>query len=288
MKNIHILPTNKPSRLNYSKVKTNREIDYKLELKQEYSKCNNGLLSGPRNIYIISDEEIKSKCWVLNIVNNSIYKTYKGVNFQEDNEKEKWRKIILTTDQDLIKDGVQEIDDEFLKWFVKNPNCEEIEVVDVRSLGVYGSYYPYKIIIPKEESKQETLEEAKFNNLIKLFGKDFDLEPRNVIESCNDSFIAGAKWQQEQEQNNENSWFNEYQEVENYIIKRIGNKFLEATPEKYNTASEATIALLKNNWRQEKSYSEEDMKQFGLYLGDNFKKLKGKTIDEIFEQFKKK
>lgn len=34
-------------------------------------------------------------------------------------------------------------------------------------------------------------------------------------------------------------------------------------------------------------YSEEDMKQFGLYLGNNFKELKGKTIDEIFEQFKK-
>ena len=37
---------------------------------------------------------------------------------------------------------------------------------------------------------------------------------------------------------------------------------------------------------EERMYSEEDMKQFGLYLGDNLKKLKGKTIDEIFEQFK--
>ena len=142
----------------------------------------------------------------------------------------------------------------------------------------------------EKQPKQETLEEAKVNNLVKLFGEDFDLEPRYVIESCNDSFINGAKWQQEQEQNNENSWFNEYQKVEDYIIKRIGDKFLEATPEKYNTASEATIALLENNWQQEqdkKLYSEEDMKQFGLYLGDNLKKLKGKTIDEIFEQFKK-
>lgn len=33
-------------------------------------------------------------------------------------------------------------------------------------------------------------------------------------------------------------------------------------------------------------YNEEDMKQFGLYLGDNFKKLKGKSIDEIFTTFK--
>jgi hypothetical protein len=30
------------------------------------------------------------------------------------------KKIILTTDLDLIKDGVQSIDNEFLEWFVKN------------------------------------------------------------------------------------------------------------------------------------------------------------------------
>ena len=72
-------------------------------------------------------------------------------------------------------------------------------------------------------------------------------------------FIDGAKWQQKQEQSNGNSWFDEYQEVENYIIKRIGNKFLEATPDKYKTASEATIALLENNWKKENMYSEEEV-----------------------------
>ena len=98
-----------------------------------------------------------------------------------------------------------------------------------------------------------------------------------------------AKWQQEQEQNNENSWFNEYQEVEDYIIKRIGDKFLEATPEKYNTASEATIALLENNWQQEKMYSEEDLHNAfyngWLYRGENYTFPKAKK--EWFEQFKK-
>ena len=48
------------------------------------------------------------------------------------------------------------------------------------------------------------------------------------------------------------------------------------------------IFTLGAKWQAERMYSEEDMKQFGLYLGDNLKKLKGKTIDEIFEQFKKK
>ena len=49
-----------------------------------------------------------------------------------------------------------------------------------------------------ENQKQETLEESKINNLIKLFGKDFHLEPSSEIKNCNESFIAGAKWQKEQ------------------------------------------------------------------------------------------
>ena len=103
-----------------------------------------------------------------------------------------------------------------------------------------------------------------------------------------------AKWQQEQEQSNENSWFNEYQEVENYIIKRIGNKFLEATPEKYNTASEATIALLENNWKQDENmYSEEDLLNFGAFVRIEDKKEKRLFLiqdyyKKWFEKFKKK
>jgi hypothetical protein len=38
--------------------------------------------------------------------------------------------------------------------------------------------------------------------------------------------------------------------------------------------------------KEQIGYSDEDMKQFGLYLGDNLKKLKGKSIDELFTTFK--
>ena len=67
--------------------------------------------------------------------------------------KDKWylqsetgyKEILLSTDDLLIKDGVQAIDDEFLEWFVKNPSCEEIkvEVVD-------DNIQWYKIIIPRK------------------------------------------------------------------------------------------------------------------------------------------
>ena len=58
----------------------------------------------------------------------------------------------------------------------------------------------YKIIIPKEEPKQETIEEAaerlypirETDDYMDMYDKNFDI--RN-------SFIAGAKWQQEQDKN---------------------------------------------------------------------------------------
>ena len=102
------------------------------------------------------------------------------------------KKITLTTDQDLINDGVQEIDDEFLEWFVKNPKCEFIEVIDKlryfnidelreRHLNglpyIYHEKIGYQIIIPKEEPKKEILEERKpYWNLV-----DIKAEQNNII-----------------------------------------------------------------------------------------------------------
>ena len=181
MKNIHVLSTNKPSRLHYSKIKNNDKISYKLVLKKEFSKCNDGLLSGQRHIYITSDEEIKELDKSLLILEE--FEPMILTHYEPVEEGYIGKKIIITTDQDLIKDGVQAIDDEFLEWFVKNPNCEEIEVVDVRSLGVYGSYYPYKINIPKEEPKQETLEEI----VIKNFNEEYI---KIDLYDSNDNFIG--------------------------------------------------------------------------------------------------
>jgi hypothetical protein len=107
-------------------------------------------------------------------------------------------KIILTTDPNLIKEGVQAIDDEFLEWFVKNPSCEEVEVektfvtnsglgyqeyavldsnfkvIEINAKIPQTSYYlgkvtilntyeyviTYKIIIPKEELSPFDLKES--------------------------------------------------------------------------------------------------------------------------------
>jgi hypothetical protein len=180
MKNIFLLPTDKPSRL----------IIYSTLL-NEFR-----LLDEPiddwkhkRNIYITSDLEIKEGDYFwkpdCNMIFKAEYTPHKGC-----------QKVILTTDQDLIKDGAQPIDDDFLEWFVKNPNCESVEVKTYCCQEISKNYCDlrcgkdtYKIIIPQEEPKQETLEEAS-----KAFAWEYEEEYDNYTE-VQKGFIAGAKWQ---------------------------------------------------------------------------------------------
>jgi hypothetical protein len=158
MKNIHILPTDKPSRL-YSY----KSID--LYLHSEIVDANSANLNCKnQNIYITSEEPIKegdrfiakNKAMLCTQVTSTIIasNTSNGGAFSYSQSK----KIILTTDQDLIKDGVQAIDDNFLEWFVNNPSCEEVEVKitdrDDNGYGIpFGGIF-YNIFIPKEEPKQ--------------------------------------------------------------------------------------------------------------------------------------
>ena len=187
MKNIHILPTDKPSRL----ILQGSEL-----VLSKYMEVNEGFSEFNQHIYITSDENTKVGEWTLNmdikILVKSPHAMYNNPYF---------KKIILTTDQDLIKDGVQAIDDEFLNWFVNNPSCEEIEIV--KDLFQVNQNNPvlkgstalaegYKIIIPKE-LKQETLEEAA-DTYVKL-----DSKKTPLYWMFNDTFKDGAKWQVEQQ-----------------------------------------------------------------------------------------
>lgn len=192
MKNIHLSPTDKPSRL-YKQVN-------KLKLRFIADSPIDSDISINQHIYITCDEEIKEGDWFFDSikgVNYGIYKHVKG--FINKTSK----KIILTTDPQLIADGVQAIDDEFLEWFVKNLTCEKVEVEKLdtfkKTNEVYvdeiagGNYYEiiknYKITIPQEEPKKETVEEAAENMW---------LDPiKNLTSKM--SFIEGAKWQQEQD-----------------------------------------------------------------------------------------
>jgi hypothetical protein len=148
MKNLHLLPTEKPSRLRYN-------LSNQLVLTKESYRVNYGEEAN-QHIYITSDEEIKVGEYVIDLENNEVF-----ISLGKMGVNNYIKKIILTTDQDLIKDGVQAIDDEFLEWFVKNPKCESIEVKHFGTCCGNQSitqcincekYTPiYKIIIPQED-----------------------------------------------------------------------------------------------------------------------------------------
>jgi hypothetical protein len=142
MKNIHVLPTDKPSRLMID------TIENKLYLQPILHEKTINVLT--QNIYITSDKEIKDEIlrWIIDNregMNGFIHQVSVILDSKICPE------IILTTDQDLILDGVQAIDDEFLEWFVKNPSCESVRVNNL-CYGALGGFADagYKIIIPKE------------------------------------------------------------------------------------------------------------------------------------------
>jgi hypothetical protein len=182
MKNIHIIPTDKPSRLFLNKVNNKLLLD-----SDTYCDLIKRLPSSNyQNIYITNDEEIKESGYVF--WEGKIY-TYREFMKMRTPVYTDYFSIILTTDQDLIANGVQPIDNEFLEWFVKNPSCEFVEVKKHIGLADYSKSidnYKYKIIIPQEESKQETLEEAADN---------WVRQP--IIGTKRESFIAGYKLAQE-------------------------------------------------------------------------------------------
>jgi hypothetical protein len=157
MKNIHLLPTDKASRLWL-------DSDNKLWIHEIPT-----TLFMMQNIYITSDEEIKEGDWGLDLCEDLglKYQPFKVDRATLKYANQECKKIILTTDPTLIADGVQSIDDEFLQWFVKNPSCEKVETicglfnpmgrqVDPNNLGQNHSQciWKHKIIIPQEEPKQ--------------------------------------------------------------------------------------------------------------------------------------
>jgi hypothetical protein len=180
MKNVHILPTNKQSRL----FKFENKL-IKNDLIGLYDFKEKGYIG--QNIYITSDEEL-----VLGEYHfNSKYGNEPQKTNQRDIDSRKYweeedyviTKIILTTDQDLIKDGVQAINDKFLEWFVKNSSCKNVGVFETynqekntcsdnckwgchsffecENVDDTDSSKTYEITIPKEKPKRD-LEKEMF------------------------------------------------------------------------------------------------------------------------------
>ena len=105
MKNLHVLPTDCPSRLRYN-------IKTKIWELNEFPKYHTDIKS-THNIYITSEEEIKEGDWYLD---TSMKSSNFAVNKCDSERletvakqfKNLFKKIILTTDQNLINDGIEQ------------------------------------------------------------------------------------------------------------------------------------------------------------------------------------
>jgi hypothetical protein len=267
MKNIHVLPTEKPSRLYYH-----------LELKQLVL-TNKSILRdvvSNQNIYITSDEEIKdsgigTKVCIFKSDSGRIT-CLAGKGYGRVRTIGKYYEVILTTDQDLINDGVQAIDDEFLEWFVKNPSCEYVEVKKF-----FGFAEDYLIIIPKEEPKEFDIREL--NRL-----DDIEIE-----EMSNDWATMSQQIKPKQET---------LEEVAERILANNIDGLRDALQDDdlfffykgvIQCYGEAMV-----EWQQEqdkKMYSEEDMFKFLDFINNRYYgsfSIDKEDLQEWFEQFKKK
>jgi len=250
MKNIHILPTDKPSRL----------LQFEGELVFTKGYNTNCFTNRNQNIYITSDEEIKEGDWCLDEDGLKKCTAHAGA------MNHYYQKIILTTDQDLIKDGVQAIDDEFLEWFVKNPSCEEVEVE--MNQGRYYDYggnvhitNAYKIIIPKEEPKTGSMTEC-IKMIIDNQLNELEEPKQTAVELLKQRLIKDQQV------------FPIYNEYINGILYDINNELLEME-------------------KQQQGYSEEEMlkmlHKFGFDYTYNYKGEKTiyEWIPEWFEEYKR-
>ena len=157
MKNVHILKTDKPSRLYFDVVRNTF-------LLQE--RVNSNPVCFPietKFIYITNNETIRGGDYYFDGVDFVHRKSIHNSALVEGNKDA--RKVVLTNDKQLIKDGVQEISEEVLKQFVISP-VDYVEVRRVRKEYVddqdaYGydvDYYLVSFSQKNIENKENWLE----------------------------------------------------------------------------------------------------------------------------------
>ena len=298
MKNIHLIPTDKLSRL--------YEFggEYHLQIKSQENFRS-------QHIYITNDLEIKEGDWFYNIISlkpEPFKACENGDGYVNCNKYSHYRidckKIILTTDQDLIKDGVQAIDDEFLEWFVKNPSCERVEVKIefIQTPDNLKDGFYYKIIIPQEEDEQEE-EEVECNMCDSLMSYDEE----NGIYICTNSECTRCYEEYEEEPKQEtieniaeSKW--SLKKAQEFAIDKFKSKLSEGTVTWELILEVLKIGVLTGHkfgakWQAERSYNEAieftewiRIKDFQTASKDNWIGLNMKyyTTEELFEQFKKK
>ncbi len=190
MKNVHLITTDKPSRL---RIGNNGNFVYGIA--QTSTKSINDDFTN-QHIYITDDSEIREGDWFITTDTNKLHKS-DWVKFVFNNGK----KIILTTDQDLISDGIEQISEDVLLKIVDHINSGK----NIDSLKIIIPQEEFSTKLHKGEMFSDLALEQQYDNMIKALGmKQETLE--EAIERTKEeypvwldeeAFILGAKWQQE-------------------------------------------------------------------------------------------
>lgn len=169
MRNIFIIPT-KESVLGF------RNNHYIVRFNEPFTQYGN---ANPHHMYITNDEAIKTGEWCFELHNGETKAPSNSLKFK-DNEDNTWwlrkancndeagckttKKIVLTTDPFLLFDGIQQISDIFLEWYIDN-TLDYIEVKEelinpmgraVDPMNIFqnqsGCEWKYSIKYSKEKS----------------------------------------------------------------------------------------------------------------------------------------
>jgi hypothetical protein len=262
-KNVWLLPTDKPSRL-----WINNLLQGKLELSKEVLVGSNTAQS----IYITSDEKIEGKDYVLSDTSIGALYLDGEINTASMLAEGQWKKIILTDNKDLIKDGVQSINDEFLQWFIMNPSCEYVETKLVRDSEDHPElvgnpkeeWSYYDIIIPQEEPKQECPHPER--------AKDFYREGCFKCWQCGKVVVDNINKPK--------------QETLEEFAEKLARAF---DNDNYKALMELVIEGAK--FQAERMYSEEEVRKISLEFFYHWWNTKGSNTEQGFDkwvsQFKK-
>jgi hypothetical protein len=240
--------------------------------------------SKPYHIYVTSNEEIKNYDWYYHTKTNLIYICNEDLDKINLERRLDMVKIVLTTDPDLIECGVQAIDNDFLKWFVKNPSCEEVETYSLYITdGVTSHHHKYQInicdeifetaaLIDKEEPKQETIEDvimeyhqSSYENLIKELEKqdNFYEQLKNYYKTTPKEQVL-EDWSESQEFDKIGPTMEEVIKPRRFFISYISKN------NHFGDLSHGSF-MYKNNKFPSKNQLIEDIKKDFIEIDSNYK-----------------
>lgn len=299
MKNIFILPTDKPSRLYFWRGNNTYRSQFRLRKMADF--CDVESMTN-EYMYITFDEEIKEGDWYYLPRTNSVYKCKEDPTELNLERRLGVAKIILTTDQELIKDGVQEIDDDFLEWIIKNPSCESVEITQMCGTcgaeGKEGDSYcerskecnrgwageKYKISIPVEEQSKDDIDKFFVDMVCKpksyawvgVLSENTYVPEKYELKDIYSGENALPSFTTEQECQTWCDSFNKEEKAEIYARQMWGDYY----DNEYDTGMELTYGeVCKNDFLAGVEYQKEQNKN--LYSEEEVLEI----IDSLFHQY---